>query len=215
VFEGIPIPRTSIITNDVIRSRSKAEASQAENGHHESEADETVIVSLPSPRGCLLEAEEELANRFQAYMDPGVGEDDASHGSIRYVEYGIHPQKRGRHHHSMLFQQPFPRSVQTRPYDMDREEEEGEEEEDSKQHPEEGDHPYSHSRFRSTMSTRVGMTRSKVKSTYLDDYREQQQKRQQHEQQQKQHQKQCQDEEGYRSNFRAHFNEPAFVRPAQ
>ncbi|KAK3825018.1 MAG: hypothetical protein J3Q66DRAFT_98932 [Benniella sp.] len=208
VFEGIPIPRTSIITNnDVIRSRSKAEAcpnqhSQVENGHHESEADETVIVSLPSPRGCLLEAEEEFANRFQAYMDPGVGEDDASHGSIRYVEYGIHPQKRGRHHHSMLFQQPFPRSVQSRSYDMDREEEEEEEEEDSK-HPEEGDHSYSHSRFRSTMSTGTGMMRSKVKSTYLDDYREQQQKRQQqqheqqkHQQQQQQQQKQLQDDEG-------------------
>ncbi|KAF9359258.1 hypothetical protein BGX34_008462 [Mortierella sp. NVP85] len=206
VFEGIPIPRTSIITNDVIRSQSKAEAShsQVENGHHESEEVETVIVSLPSPRGCLLEAEEEFANRFQAYMDQGVGE-DAIHGSIRCVEYGIQPQKRGRHHHSMSFQQPFPRSVQTRPYDMDREEEEEDGEEDSK-HPEESDHAYPYSRFRSTMSTRKGMTKSKVKSTYLDDYRQpqlfqqQQQQQQLHEQQQKQQQqeqqKQHQDDEG-------------------
>ncbi|KAI8603398.1 hypothetical protein EDD21DRAFT_402879 [Dissophora ornata] len=49
---------------------------------------ESVIVSLPSPRGCLLEAEgAEESSKHHQYLEQGE--------NIHYLEYGFYPQQRG------------------------------------------------------------------------------------------------------------------------
>ncbi|KAF9963649.1 hypothetical protein BGZ65_001603 [Modicella reniformis] len=94
VFEVVALPW---------RSRNKEEGSSGGGvGQAENDADETVIVSLPSPRGCLLEAEEDFGSQFQTCLGQGVDDNDGigGHDQIRYV----HPQRRGHHRHSISFQ---------------------------------------------------------------------------------------------------------------
>ncbi|KAF9344357.1 hypothetical protein BGX26_004462 [Mortierella sp. AD094] len=74
VFEGVAVPRTA---------RPSLDETEAGN----------VIVSLPSPRGCLLEAASagEGGGDGQEYM---IDQQDMNGA---YLEYGLHPQQRGDH----------------------------------------------------------------------------------------------------------------------
>ncbi|KAG0305309.1 hypothetical protein BGZ98_004342 [Dissophora globulifera] len=113
---------------------------------------ETVIVSLPSPRGCLLEAEDEFDARAggRGGGGGGAGEDSLATTDMPYLEFGLHPHQRGGR------QQQFPAAPHSG-------------ENSSINAP----HPYPEVVRRAPKQNPEG--RTAVKSTYLDDYREQQQ----------------------------------------
>ncbi|KAG0352725.1 hypothetical protein BGZ54_002603 [Gamsiella multidivaricata] len=143
VFEGVSIPRPQ-------QARSPSPERQRRRPQRRSIDDsETVIVSLPSPRGCLLEAKEEEEEEEEeneggrGRLQISLGQDD-SLGDLPYLEYGIHPQHRGRP------------QFQTLTHSSD-----------------ENSSPHANPKIVRRVSKQQNeRAKGTVKNTYLDDYRE-------------------------------------------